>query len=307
MTSVFTITGNLLAETTATFNFPKESQTVRAIGKEFFQVGGKGVNVAKAYFKLSKQKSYAIIFPAGFTGKRCLHWLNEKNFCLPIAIELEGETRLGLVCENQKNKIQTTFLGSDIPISTDAFDNAIKQISKLAKKGDIIALCGSFPNWKKNYACKISKLAKEKELLLCVDTYNQPLSDLSKQDLFLLKINKKEFLTTFAQKKLNKNTLANVANKTKVKNLIVSNSSGSIYASFDGEIVSFNAPKIKNEISATGCGDAMFASLIYELQKNSTFDNALKISIARASASAENSATSEWSELRAKKLLKQIS
>ena len=51
----------------------------------------------------------------------------------------------------------------------------------------------------------------------------------------------------------------------------------------------------------------MFASLIYELQKNSTFDNALKISIARASASAENSATSEWSELRAKKLLKQIS
>ena len=54
MLNIFTITGNLLAETTATFDFPKESQTVRAKGKELFQVGGKGINVAKAFFKLSK-------------------------------------------------------------------------------------------------------------------------------------------------------------------------------------------------------------------------------------------------------------
>ncbi|MBE6414269.1 MAG: hypothetical protein E7035_06935 [Verrucomicrobiaceae bacterium] len=307
MLNIFTITGNLLAETTATFDFPKEAQTVRAKGKELFQVGGKGINVAKAFFKLSKQKPYAIVFPAGFTGERCLHWMKEKKFATPIAVQIEGETRIGLVCENQKSKKQTTFLGSDIPVPTSAFDQAINKILKLAKKGDVIAFCGSFPNWKKSNTSKIVKLAKQKDLLLCVDTYAQPLLDFAQEDLFLLKINKKEFLTTFTQKALTEKTLSNVANKSKVKNIIVSNSSGKIFASLNGKIVSVNAPKIEREVSATGCGDAMFASLIYEITQKSSLENALKISIARASASAEISATSDWSEMRAKKLLKQIS
>ncbi len=306
MSNLFTITGNLLAETTAFFDFPKEGQTVRAKAKEFFQVGGKGVNVAKAFFKLTKQKPYVVIFPAGIIGKRCLHWLKEKNFAIPVPIQIKGETRIGLVCQNPNTNIQTTFLGSDIPVSTNAFEEAIQQISKFAMEGDAIAFCGSFPNWKKSYAHTISKLAKQKKLRLYVDTYGQPLFDFAQQDLFLLKINKKEFLTTFAQKTLNEKTLSNVANKSKAKNIIVSNSNGKIYSSLNGKIVSITAPKIKCEISATGCGNAMFASLIYEITKNSPLEDALKISTARASASAEISATSDWSEARAKQLLKQI-
>ncbi len=306
MPNLITITGNLLAEITATFKFPKEAQTVRAKAKEFFQVGGKGVNVAKAFFKLAKQKPYTVIFPAGFTGKRCLHWLKQKNFSTSIPIQIKGETRIGLVCENQKTKVQTTFLGSDIPIEINAFNYAIEKISKLAKKGDVIAFCGSFPNWKKSYARKIAKLAKQKQLLLCVDTYGQPLLDFAQQELFLLKINKKEFLTTFEQNVLTEKTISAIAGKTKVKNLIVSNSDKKIYASIQDTVMSFNPPEIKSEVSATGCGDAMFASLIYEILNKSSLENALKISIARASASAEISATSDWSELRAKKLLKQI-
>ena len=73
-----------------------------------------------------------------------------------------------------------------------------------------------------------------------------------------------------------------------------------------GEYFKITPPKIKKEISATGCGDTMFASLIFDIAKKSTLKNALKNSIARASASAEIFATADWSELRAKQLLKNI-
>ena len=118
MASIFTITGNLLAETTATFNFPKVvGQTVRAISPEKFQSGGKGVNTARIA-KLLGFDAYAGIFPAGYNGKKCVKFI--EKYCPTIAVEISGETRTGLVCETPEG-IQTTFLGADLPVPQSAF------------------------------------------------------------------------------------------------------------------------------------------------------------------------------------------
>ncbi len=307
MQKLFTITGNLLAETTAEFPPTKDGETVRCVNKCSFQVGGKGVNVAKAFHKLSKEKPHAIIFPAGFNGKRCVAELNACNFCNVQAFEIDGETRTGLVCINSNTKIQTTFLGEDIKIPETAFNKALKKIEKLSNEGDFVAICGSFIGWKSNYAKQISNLCKRKKLRLCIDTYGKPLKDFAKQQTFLLKINKKEFLETFNQQTLSLSTFKNCVLKIPAKNFIVSNSKGPTFANFQGEFIKINPPKIKKEVSATGCGDTMFASLIFEMSKNTSNKNALKNSIARASASAEILATSDWNENRAKQLSKEIS
>ncbi len=296
---LFTITGNLLAEITATFPFPKEGETVRAIGKSKFQVGGKGVNVAKAFFKISKEKPTAIIFPAGFSGNRAEQWLSNANFCNVKTFPIKGETRIGLVCENKINAKQTTFLGEDVPITKDAFSLALKAIEQNCNQGDFVAFCGSFPAWKDEHANALVKLCQNKKLKLCVDTYGKPLKAFAKKKLFLLKINKKEFQQTFGASAMLK--------ENRCENLVITNSKNKILAISGGLKKTFVPPKIKSEVSATGCGDVMLASLIAEINKGSTFWDSLKTSIARSSASAEISETADWKNSRAKELLKQIS
>ena len=307
MPNLFTITGNLLAETTSNFEFPKEGDTVRAIGKSTFQVGGKGVNVAKAYFKITKKKPIAIIFPAGFNGAKCVKWLENSSFCDVKAFQIKGETRIGLVCQNNRKNLQTTFLGEDVKVDSKSFQNSIEFLKKEAKKGDFIALCGSFPNWTTNFAKKLSKLARTKNLNLCVDSYGKPLECLSKEKIFLLKINKKEFLQTFKYTSLNAFNLSSVAEKIKAKHIVITDSKNKTYYYTNGETSALKTPKILKEISATGCGDVMFASLIAEITKSNNFEVALKKSVARASASAEIIETASWLIKRAKELFKQIS
>lgn len=304
MPKYITITGNLLAESTAQFQFPQEGKTTRAASDVSFQVGGKGVNTARALNKLSGRKQYAIIFLAGFTGQRCSAWLKKADFCIPLTTQIDGETREGLVCRNPKNGLETTFLGGDVKIPEHAFDNALDKIGKLARTGDFIAFCGSFAGWKDAYAKKLAKLCAKKNLRLCVDTYGKPLAAFSREKLFLLKINRDELTTTFGKNKNIKTLSASLFANT--ENFVVSNSNGEIFARLGTDFHTLTPPEIKREISATGCGDVLTASLMFELSRTTAPLDALKISVARASASAELAQTAVWREPRAHRLLKTL-
>ena len=66
---LFTLTGNLLAERTLTFPAWSAGRTQRATA-ETFQVGGKGINVAKMLTRLGAPNS-ALGFTGGATGEEC--------------------------------------------------------------------------------------------------------------------------------------------------------------------------------------------------------------------------------------------
>ncbi len=275
MRNIFAITGNLLAEYTHTFDMPKLGQTVRAKDEPSFQTGGKGVNVVKAIYALSKASAkyamnpHAVIFPAGHTGEMCLNYIKKLSFKNIISQELEGETRMGLVCIDSKSKAQTTFLGADIPLEIDAFKLAIKKISKKAKASDILALCGSFPSWTKSFAQEIENLVKTKKLLLCADTYGAPLSDILKMNCALIKINRAEFFSSVAKIRdkggfdFFKKHFEEIAKKISTTYFAVSDGeSASLFIEKGDDVFAIPPPRVKKEISATGCGDIMFASLI---------------------------------------------
>lgn len=303
---MFTITGNLLAETTFLLKYPREGSTVRAGGASF-QVGGKGVNAARAWRRIARRKAFAAIFPAGKTGERCMESLAKEDFCQPLPFWINGETRAGLVCRNPESGLETTFLGADLPIPPKAFDAALRGIAERAASGDIVAFCGSFPGWKINYAEKLGRLCRSRGLKLCVDTYGAPLIDIAaKCDIFILKINRAEFCGALGARALTLKASAHAAKKLRAKYFVVSNSAGKIYAAGEGKAFAITPPKIVREVSATGCGDAMTASLAAELSAGKDFCAALKISAARASASAEIPEVSRWSEPRARKLLSKI-
>ena len=293
MRRVFTITGNLLAETAAVFDMPERGQTARAIGESLFSVGGKGVNVARAAIAIGMPAT-AAIFPAGYGGGRCVDALRAENIPL-ILSELGGETRTGLVCVDNKNGTKTTFLGSDLPVPESALDDVLARISEAANAGDILAFCGSFPAWKPSYAEKIAALIREKNLLFCLDTYGRPLADLSKRGCDILKVNRAELFAFLGKTDGGtEHDFAEVFEYARAeffadaKIFAVSDGANPILADFGRGTEEISVPKIAREVRATGCGDAMLARLAYEIfEKHAPAKTALKRAAAYASLCAE--------------------
>ena len=293
MRKIFTITGNLLAETSAVFDTPPRGGTARAKGSPMFRVGGKGVNVARAAKSLGMDAA-ALVFPAGFTGKRCMETLENEGIAA-IAVWLEGETREGLVCTDSADGSNTTYLGADIPISADDFLKADRKILRRARKGDILAFCGSFPGWTIARAWNIDILRKIKNMRLCIDSYGVPLAHLARIESDIVKINRAELFGLMkrldngtAEKflKIFKAAREKIFGQTKM--LVVSDGANTILADFGEGIIEVEPPKIGREVRATGCGDAMFARLIFELYENSAPPaTALRRAAAYASLCAE--------------------
>ncbi len=298
MPKFITVTGNLLAETTARFKFPQMGETVRAVGSSTFQVGGKGVNVARTALSLGI-RSIAVIFPAGFSGKKCLDYLKRENFEV-LATEIDGETREGLVCVDSETETQTTFLGSDLPIPQNAFENSLEAISKNVSKGDIVAFCGSFPNWQSSYAEKLADICKKNNAYLCVDTYGKPLKDFAKVQSDFLKFNKKElydFLKDngeLLEKSFKENfKLARQKYFYNTKIFTITDGVNDIlFAEKSNNFVieKISPMKIEKEISATSCGDAFFAVALSEIFIK---QSPLKLSLTRASKYASICASIE--------------
>ncbi len=297
MPKIITVTGNLLAETTSRFVIPKAGGTSRAVGESIFSVGGKGVNVSR-YASAIGAETVAVIFPAGFIGKRCLDYLARENFNI-IPIEIDGETREGLVCVDIQTETQTTFLGTDLPIPPNAFEKSLKLVEEIISSGDIIALCGSFPAWQNGYAERFAELREKSDARFCVDTYGAPLQDIAKVPTDFLKFNKKELLTFLAdngestfENLEDAFTLAREKYFSNAKIFTITDGAGDILFS-DSKInqtEKISPIKIEREVSATGCGDALFAVAISEIFTKQT---STKIALTRAAKYASMCAQTE--------------
>ena len=106
---LFTLTGNLLAERTLTFPAWSAGRTQRATA-ETFQVGGKGINVAKMLTRLGAPNT-ALGFTGGATGEDCLAWLRRSGLAFRT-FPSTTPTRTGTVIR-ASGQPETTFLGPD--------------------------------------------------------------------------------------------------------------------------------------------------------------------------------------------------
>ena len=310
MRKIFTFTGNLLAESRARFASHKTGETVRAIGEIEFQVGGKGVNVARAANFLGIPAA-AAIFYAGFAGRRCLNALKEENLGCVIPVELDGETREGLVCVDDATAIETTYLGSDIPIPGHKFDSSLQKISRMASSGDILAFCGSCPGWQKGYAEKIRRLCAKKNLRLCIDTYSAPLADLIRIKSDLVKINRRELFSLLGEEDPHtdaafESAFERLSEIADTHCLAASDGPNPAILKVRGrKSVRLKPPKIKREISATGCGDLLLAAFIAQnMFKNVPEETAFKRALKVASISASSPNIIGITRERAREILK---
>jgi len=269
---LYTLTGNLLAEWTATYaGAPAWHTTHRATGVSF-QVGGKGNNVARMAQRLGLDAT-AICFAGGDLQSTVCHWLAQQSWKTKI-FPLDGETRGGWVVR-ATGRPETTFLGADTPLPAPRWEEALSWLR--AQPPGWLAICGSIPGWSQAHATVWQPFAKEWRTRggqIAIDCYGPPLADLSADGVDLLKVNRDEWMG------------ANMARHCPAEMAIISNGPGEImWHSTDGASGSLTPPTIE-EVSPTGSGDVLLAAILTARTNGLNWHEALALSAAYASANA---------------------
>ena len=252
---VFTLTGNLLLEHTLEFAAWAPGKTQRA-RSETFQVGGKGINVAKMLNRLGAPNT-ALCFAGGGVGQACEEWLRARNFSFRI-FPTTAPTRRGTVVRDASGAhAETTFLGPDVAPDAAALRAGAEFLDAQAD-GQVLAFCGSFPGWAgadcAPLRAAIARWARRGHLV--ADTYGPPLADLVLQPLALLKINVDEART------LPGAGADALTFPPSLRRWIVTDGPRDVrWRDTDGRDGRVTPPTIR-EVSATGSGDVLLAAVI---------------------------------------------
>jgi 1-phosphofructokinase len=285
---LLTFTGNLLAERTQEFAAWTPGKTQRA-ARESFQVGGKGINVAKMLRRLGAPVT-ALCFAGGASGDQCRAWLHAQGFVFE-AFAAAGATRTGLVVRAPA-RAETTFLGPDVVPDAAAW-HAVAEYLEHREAGAALALCGSVPGWDSPAAAPFRDALShwlERGHPLFVDTYGPPLTWLVERPVALVKINADELRTLLGADATAADTAAHLRTaltRWPVQEWIVTDGPRPVWLAARGESpVSLTPPPVR-EVSPTGSGDVLLACVLFaRLHRGATWRAALEFALPYAAANA---------------------
>lgn len=261
---ILTLTGNLLAERTFTFPDWAPGRTQRA-GGESFQVGGKGVNVARMLHRIGSPTT-AWCFTGGPSGDECAAWLSARGLphrCFATA----APTRTGLVVRKEDGG-ETTFLGPDRVPDAAALRACAEALEAELRPENRLAFCGSFPGWGTAAAAPL-RAALERWIehgALAADSYGPPLSWLVERPVPLVKVNRQEFDPLFPEHERHVpvvERLGEALRRWPVQAWIVTDGPAPVcYAAVDTPPAAQTPPEVR-EVSPTGSGDVLFAMVLH--------------------------------------------
>jgi len=259
---VYTLTGNLLAERTLEFSRWSTGKTQRA-SADSFQVGGKGINVSKMLTRLGVANT-AVCFAGGAPGAECEAWLRKHNFNFH-AFDTVRPTRTGTVVR-APGQPETTFLGPDV-IPSRAALAACADFLDVQPDQNLLAICGSLPGWDTaDFDPLRAAITRWLERgTVAVDTYGPPLTWFAQKPVALVKINATEFRTLHDALQPLPKSLAEMTARSPAGAWIVSDGPEPVWFATKTDAPASLVPPAVKEVSATGSGDVLFASVLRSL------------------------------------------
>ena len=294
---LLTFTGNLLAERTHEFAAWAPGRTQRAT-RTSFQVGGKGINVAKMLRRLGTPVT-ALAFAGGPAGDECRAWLTQHGFTCEL-FTTQVATRSGLVVR-APGQPETTFLGPDAAPEAAAWQAAATYLeAQPAFPGTTLAICGSAPGWASAAAAPWRTALIHWQQLghqIVVDSYGPPLAELVAQSVALIKINADELRALLGDHATD-DTPANLAvarARWARTTWVISDGPGPVWlAEPDAPLVQLTPPSIV-EVSPTGSGDVLLAAMLHaRLARGASWPEALAFALPYAAANAAHPGIAEF-------------
>ena len=298
MPRILTLTANLLAETTYTYETWSEGATQRA-KQEFFQVGGKGINVTRMLTRLGTE-SVALYFPGGSTGERCAGWLRKHGVPTEPFVT-PHETRSGAVIR-APGRAETTFLGTENIVDARAV-LACARYRQAQPDGTILAIGGSIPAWREAGWTPLREVicGWPARGPLAVDTYGPPLAELAALPAALVKINRKEFagLAGVPQAELTEARMASllpeIAARRAARRWVITDGPNPVWVWEAGASAVSVAPPPVREVSPTGSGDVLHAGILFALfERGESLDAAVRFALPLAAANAASPGVADF-------------
>lgn len=290
---IFTLTGNLLAE--RTFEFPTwaAGATQRA-QRESFQVGGKGINVAKMLNRLGAPNT-ALCFMGGSSGEDCAVWLTERGFSYR-AFATHRATRSGVVIRSPDQR-ETTFLGVDVVPSPVAIRGCAEFLDAQRDR-QVLAVCGSLPGWAGGDFDPLREALERWSTrgILVADTYGPPLAWLARRAIALVKINGTELRTLTGDLRPAADTLRSLPAAFGTQRWVITDGRHPVwFRDRTGDPAAITPPAVQ-EVSPTGSGDVMLASLLVSLfHEDRSLADAVERALPLAAANAAHPGIAEFS------------
>lgn len=307
---ILTLTGNLLAERTLEFDTWKVGSTQRAL-RESFQVGGKGINVARMLHRL-KSPVVSWAFVGGETGAESERWLRSRGLRYQL-FPTAGATRSGFVIRAPGTP-ETTFFTPDGAPDAAALRQCARQVDGLPD-GTWLALCGSFPGFllpeATSLRAALERFARRAHLV--VDAHGAPLSWAVGVSAELIKINATELREqddtvgstspgsgdVFRHKPTREDRTARLLESLAASHppraWIVTDGPGPVWIASRGKIEQSIVPPVVQEVSATGSGDVFLACALHvRVFRGASWVEAASFALPFAAANAAHAGIAEF-------------
>ena len=269
--------------------------------------GGKGINVSRGLAAIGT-KSTALGFVGGPTGEMLTQEMANLGV-LTDFVHISGETRTNFSIVD-KTPIQFIKVNEPGPkIDTQECHELITKIRKLARPGDLWALCGSIPPGIPDsiYADIIQEIQSlgGKALL---DTSGPALTHGCNPNLFLVKPNAAEASALTGLRIDSTEDALNAVSsilQTGVKHVIITQGKqGALLSNQEGTWIA-DAPAItkRNDV---GAGDAVMTGIMYGLSCNLSWSEILRWGVAFGTAAASLEGTTIGSFTLAKQILANV-
>jgi 6-phosphofructokinase 2 len=258
-----------------------------------FEPGGGGINVSRAIKKLGGD-SVAVYTKGGPAGELLERLLSREKIVQRI-IQTESWTRENFIVVETASNRQFRFGMPGAHISEKEWKECLDTIKDSSTIIDYMVVSGSTPpGVPPSFYSHLSKIVKEKNARLILDTSGEPLKKAMEQGIFLLKPNLKELSDLVGSELRNiaeqEAAALKIIKQGRIEILAVSlGASGALIASKDG-VFNVPAPSVSKK-STVGAGDSMVAGMVLSLARGFGLEDTLKYGVAAGTAATMNEGT----------------
>ncbi len=269
--------------------------------------GGKGINVSRAV-KILGGKTFALGVTGGETGDLIIKGLKSQGIAFD-SITVKGESRICYALIDRKKKTETIINESGPEVPETRISRFIKLYRKMVKTDDIVILSGSAARgFKREIYKELIKIANKKKAKVILDTSGQYLSEAINAIPYIVKVNKAEMKGASIGSLSKKEPIMKKINtvlEMGVYAIVITHGHKKVYAYTKEKHWTVSPPRIKS-VSNWGAGDCVVAGIALSLEKEESFEKALKFGITAGSANSLSYGAGNLNKKKIKGLLKKV-
>ena len=255
--------------------------------------GGGGINVARVIRRLGGDP--LAVYPAGGPTGFLLADLLDRERIRHRPLPIEGWTREDFTATETETGRQYRFVLQGPTLSAREWQACLDAVGQAPPSTGIVVASGSLPpGVPEDFYARLARLCRELGLRLALDASLEPLALAAREEVWLLKPNRRELQAlepcdTASDPDLER-AAKSVVERGLCENLVVSLGAGGALAVTRNRFVRLPAPAVAVR-SRVGAGDSMMAALVVALARREDLEAATRFGLAAGAAAVTRPGT----------------